>query len=158
MLPFLHSLLLLLTTWMDLEGIMLSEINQTVEDIYCMISFICGIFKEKKKPNFGTSLVVKWLRFLASNAGGPGSIPGQGTRSHMLQQRSYMRQWRSPVPQLRHSAENKFFLKPNFETVKWWLPRAAGWGKWGDDGHRVQASSYKINKLWDSKAQHGDYS
>ena len=48
MLPFLHSLLLLLTTWMDLEGIMLSEINQTEEDIYCMISFICGIFKEKK--------------------------------------------------------------------------------------------------------------
>ena len=36
--------------------------------------------------------------------------------------------------------------------------RDAGWGKWGDDGHRVQASSYKINKLWDSKAQHGDYS
>ena len=47
MLPFLHSLLLL-TTWMDLEGIMLSEINQTEKDIYCMISFICGIFKEKK--------------------------------------------------------------------------------------------------------------
>ncbi|TEA33565.1 hypothetical protein DBR06_SOUSAS3910125, partial [Sousa chinensis] len=28
------------------------------------------------------SLVVQWLRFRAPNAGGPGSIPGQGTRSH----------------------------------------------------------------------------
>ena len=30
-----------------------------------------------------TSLVVQWLRLCAPNAGGPGSIPGQGTRSHM---------------------------------------------------------------------------
>ena len=32
----------------------------------------------------GTSLVVQWLRFCASTAGGVGSFPGQG-RSHMLQ-------------------------------------------------------------------------
>ena len=31
-----------------------------------------------------TSLVVQWLRLCEPNAGGPGSIPGQGTRSHML--------------------------------------------------------------------------
>ena len=31
------------TTWMDLEGIMLSEISQTEKDKYCMISLICGI-------------------------------------------------------------------------------------------------------------------
>ena len=30
-------------TWMDLEGIMLSEISQTEKDKYCMITFICGI-------------------------------------------------------------------------------------------------------------------
>ena len=35
----------------------------------------------------GTSLVVQWLRLLAPNAGGPGSIPDQGTRLHMPQQR-----------------------------------------------------------------------
>ena len=65
MLPFLHSLLLLLTTWMDLEGIMLSEINQTEEDIYCMISFICGIFKEKKAKlwDFPGGPVAKTLGF-----------------------------------------------------------------------------------------------
>ena len=34
---------------------------------------------------WGTSLVVQWLRLHAANAGGLGLIPGQGTRSHMLQ-------------------------------------------------------------------------
>ena len=28
--------------WMDLEGIMLSEIGQTEKDKYCMISLTCG--------------------------------------------------------------------------------------------------------------------
>ena len=32
---------------------------------------------------FGTSLVAQWLRLQAPNAGGPGSTPGQRTRSHM---------------------------------------------------------------------------
>ena len=31
----------------------------------------------------GTSLAVQWLRLHAPNAGGLGSIPGQGTRSLM---------------------------------------------------------------------------
>ena len=30
-----------------------------------------------------TSLVVQWVRIRARNAGGPGSIPGRGTRSRM---------------------------------------------------------------------------
>ena len=33
----------------------------------------------------GTSLVVQWLRLQAPNTEGLGSIPGQGTRFHMLQ-------------------------------------------------------------------------
>ena len=33
-----------------------------------------------------TFLVVQWLRLHVPNAGGTGSIPGQGTRPHMLQQ------------------------------------------------------------------------
>ena len=33
----------LATTWMDMEGIMLSEISQTEKDKYCMTSLICGI-------------------------------------------------------------------------------------------------------------------
>ena len=35
--------------------------------------------------SLGTPLVVRCLRLLAPKAGGPGLIPGQGTRSHMLQ-------------------------------------------------------------------------
>ena len=35
--------LLFSTTWMNLEGIMLSEISQTKKDKYCMLSFICRI-------------------------------------------------------------------------------------------------------------------
>ena len=31
----------------------------------------------------GTTLEVQWLRLQASNAGGAGSIPGQGTKTHM---------------------------------------------------------------------------
>ena len=31
------------TIWMDLESIMLSEINQTEKDKYCMVSLIYGI-------------------------------------------------------------------------------------------------------------------
>ena len=45
----------------------------------------------------GTSLVVQWLRIRAPNAGGPGSIPGQGTRSRMLQLRAHMLQLKDPT-------------------------------------------------------------
>ena len=31
------------TTWMDLEGILLSKTSQEEKDKYCMISLICGI-------------------------------------------------------------------------------------------------------------------
>ena len=44
-------------------------------------------FSELKKSKFGTSLVVQWLRLYTPNAGSLGSIPGQETRSHMLQLR-----------------------------------------------------------------------
>ena len=47
--------------------------------------------KEQKR---GDSLVVQWLRLCAPNARDPSLIPGQGTRSHMLQPRV-------PMPQLK---------------------------------------------------------
>ena len=37
----------------------------------------------KMKRQSGTSLVVQWVTLHAPNAGGPGSIPGRGTRSHV---------------------------------------------------------------------------
>ena len=37
---------------MALEGIMLSEINQTEKDKYCMVSLLSGIGKKKKENRF----------------------------------------------------------------------------------------------------------
>ena len=37
-----NEILLFATTWMDLKGIMLSEISQKEKDKYHMISLICG--------------------------------------------------------------------------------------------------------------------
>ena len=50
-----------------------------------------------KRGGVETSGVVQWLRLCAPNAGDPGSIPGQGTRSHTPQLRVHM-------PQLRPGA------------------------------------------------------
>ena len=36
----------------------------------------------------GTSLMAQWLKHHAPSVGGPGLIPGEGTRYHMQQQRS----------------------------------------------------------------------
>ena len=44
-----NEILPLVTTWMNFNGIMLSEINQMEKDKYHMISFICPISKEKSK-------------------------------------------------------------------------------------------------------------
>ena len=38
-----------MTTWMDLEGIALSEVSQKEKDEYHMISLKCGIKKKLKK-------------------------------------------------------------------------------------------------------------
>ena len=43
---------------------------------------------KKKLP--GASLMDQWVRLCALNAGGLGSISGQGTRSRILQLRVYM--------------------------------------------------------------------
>ena len=62
-----------------------------------------------------TFLMIQWLRLCASNAGGLGSIPGQGPRSHMLQLRAHLLQWRQKIPcaatKTWCSQVNKYFLK-----------------------------------------------
>ena len=40
-----------MTTWMDLERLMLREISQTKKDKYCMISLTCGILKSQSHKN-----------------------------------------------------------------------------------------------------------
>ena len=43
--------------------------------------------------------------------------------------------------------------------VGWWLPGTWGelGGEWGDVGQRIQTSSQKMKKFWESNAQHGNY-
>ena len=40
------------TTWMDLEGVILSAISQTEKDKYCMVSLTCGILKIKQTSEY----------------------------------------------------------------------------------------------------------
>ena len=63
-------------------------ISNTVNQLYFNIFFLIGknIFQKSiSNAGGGTSLMVQWLRLLTPNAGGPGSTPGQGTRSRMPQ-------------------------------------------------------------------------
>ena len=53
------------------------------EHLHMSLLLICSF----KNIYLGTSTVAQWLRLWIPNAGGPGLIPGQGTRSHMLQLR-----------------------------------------------------------------------
>ena len=64
---------------------------------------LCG-FPFLKIYNPGTSVVVQWLRLCTPNAGGPSSIAGQGTRSHMLQLRVCMLQLKIPHAATKDSA------------------------------------------------------
>ena len=61
-----------------------------------IIIFISTVQITLEENDLGTSLVVQWLRLSAPNAGSPGSIPGQGTRSHMPQLRVHMPQLKVP--------------------------------------------------------------
>ena len=66
----------------------------------CMVSI-----RFQQESTFRDFLVAQWLRLCAPDAGGLGSIPGQGTRSHTQQLRVHM-------PQLRPGT-NKYFFKIN---------------------------------------------
>ena len=46
-----------------------------------------------RRGDTGTSLVVQGVRLCAPDAGGPGSIPGRGTRSYTLQLQLRARMW-----------------------------------------------------------------
>ena len=63
----------------------------------------------------------QWVRLYSSNAGGLGSISGQGTRFHMLQLRVCMLQLKIPLAATKTVQPNKyihfFFLKTNQPTL-----------------------------------------
>ena len=59
------------------------------------LSFL--ICRDDNSASSGTFLVVQWPRLCAPNAGGPGSSPGQGARSHKLKLRVCMLQLKIPT-------------------------------------------------------------
>ena len=74
----------------------------------------------------GTSLVVQWLRLHTPNAGGPGSIPGWQTRSHMLQLK-----FLSAKTKAQHSQTNKDLKRKKERNTwkrleRWWMRKARG--------------------------------
>ena len=85
---------------------------------------------KSKVGSWGTSLVVQGLRLLVQ--GGPGSIPGQRTRSHMSQIRVHMPKQRLKIPcaatKTWHSQVNKYFLK-NRQLIQTW-PAQGNWQPW----------------------------
>ena len=74
-----------------------SKVKENVSSLLLYMIFSDPIFTDPQtfgstcnysthfKNSLGTFPVVQWLRLCTPNAGGPGSIPGQGIRSHMLQ-------------------------------------------------------------------------
>ena len=72
--------------WMDLEGIMLSDVSQTEEDIYCMISLIYRL--QNKTNQNKNKLIQKEIRFVATRGWGqvkPELVEG----GHKVQTSSY---------------------------------------------------------------------
>ena len=103
-----NKVLILTTIWLNLKN-MLSERNKMQKTMYCMFH-LCEKFGEGKfietenrlvvakgrrrewgfnvkQHKRGTSPVVQWLRRHTPNAGALSLIPGQRTRSHILQLR-----------------------------------------------------------------------
>ena len=64
--------------------------------------------------------MVQWLRLYALNAGGLGSIPGQGTRFHKPQLIVHMPQLRPSTAKLINL--KKIFLKMLVLLVNYYLP------------------------------------
>ena len=80
-------------------------INKVIRGIFCLDSLHPSHLKTQDDC-WGTSLVVQWVRLCAPNAGGPGSIPGQGTRSHIhaATKESACHNKGPHMPQLKESA------------------------------------------------------
>ena len=68
--------------------------------------------------------MVQWLRLCTPNAGGPGSFPGQGIRSHMTQFRVHLLQLKvlRAVTKTQHSPinKNKHFRKTRITELEVW--------------------------------------
>ena len=82
------EILSFVTTWMDLEGVVLSDVCQTEKDKYHRISLICGIqSKQKRLIEIRITLVVPrrdgvggWVKTVKGNtvSNSVSSLPSEG--------------------------------------------------------------------------------
>ena len=85
-------------------------------------------------------MVVQWLRLCPPNARGLGAIPGEGTRSHILQLRVNMPKLRPSLPQLKVKEESeKVGLKLNVQKTK--IMASGPTTSWEIDGETVETVS-----------------
>ena len=63
--------------WMDLEGIMLSEVSETEKDKYCMISLIGGLKKTKAK------FTAKEMSFVVTKGERWGGLEADGQKCYL---------------------------------------------------------------------------
>ena len=67
----------------------------------------------------GTSLVVQWLRLHAPNAGGPGSIPGRGTKvPHTTTKPACLNYWARMLQSLWTATREACTLQQTHSTAK----------------------------------------
>ena len=79
--------------WKDSCKVYSSQRTMSLTRVFALVGIWLFLFFNYKISTWlllkiqtvGTFLVVQWLRLYAPSAWGPGSIPGQGTRSHMPQ-------------------------------------------------------------------------
>ena len=80
----------------------------------------------ERKRTLETSVLVQWLRLLASTAGDTGLIPGQGTKiPHGLQQKKKKKSDRLDFAKETISEPEGIAV----ETMKCWAGRSASWSQ-----------------------------
>ena len=95
-----------------------------------------SIIWKLENTGLGTSLAVQWLRLHAPNAGGPGSILGPETRSHMPQLRFCMQQLR-PSTDFGEVAQ----MLKNLPAIRETWVRLLGWEDPLEEGMATHSSS-----------------
>ena len=88
--------------------------GQTDMGSHCSLAPLCTrVFSSQECSSLGTSLVFQWLRLHGLSGGGPGPIPGQGTRVHRLQLKimhAATKTW--------HSQTNKYLFREDCSSLK----------------------------------------
>ena len=124
-----------------------------ITDTFYVLFFIFLFFIfDSSHPSEHTSLVVQRLRLCAPNEGTPGSIPGQGIRSHILQGFSGGSLVKNPPPNARGAGDTGSTpgsgRSPgggNGNPLQSWLGNPMDIGAWRDTVLRVSEIWMQLN-------------